>query len=181
MATIITHTAVAITAGTVYAKNKMPRYFWTLSIICSILPDIDILGFGFGIKYADFLGHRGFTHSLTFAALVGFIVTFVFFKNIPRFSKKWWGLLIYFFLLTASHGVLDAMTNGGLGIAFFAPFDNQRYFLPWRPLLVSPIGINHFLTKYGLDVLLTEIRWIWGPLFIVLGMTFMLRKPKKLQ
>src|SRR5215831_7502105 len=47
-------------------------------------------------------------------------------------------LFAYLFLATASHGVLDAMTNGGLGVAFFSPFDTTRYFLPWRPIRVSP-------------------------------------------
>ena len=176
MATIFTHTAVALVAGNTFATKKMPRRFWTLSILCSILPDIDVLGFSFGIKYADFLGHRGFSHSLSFDFLVGFFVVFFFFKEVPRYSKKWWGLFVYFFLLTASHGVLDAMTNGGLGVAFFAPFDNTRYFFPWRPLKVSPIGINHFLTKYGLEVLLTELRWIWGPLMMILGLTILIKK-----
>jgi hypothetical protein len=45
------------------------------------------------------------------------------------------------FLATAGHGLLDAMTNGGLGLAFFSPFDNHRYFLPGGEL------INHRLRK----------------------------------
>src|SRR6267378_8050335 len=48
------------------------------------------------------------------------------------------GLWRFFFLATASHGLLDAMTNGGLGVAFFAPFCDTRYFLPWQPIVVSP-------------------------------------------
>src|SRR6266540_4876570 len=35
------------------------------------------------------------------------------------------------------HGFFDAMTNGGLGVAFFAPFDSRRYFLAFRPLEVA--------------------------------------------
>ena len=60
---------------------------------------------------------------------------------------------LYFFLATASHGLLDAMTDGGLGVAFFSPFDNRRYFLPWTPIRVSPIGIEPFFTARGLEVL----------------------------
>jgi inner membrane protein len=55
-------------------------------------------------------------------------------------------LFTYLFLATASHGVLDAMTDGGLGVAFFSPFDNRRYFLPWRPIVVSPISIARFFS-----------------------------------
>jgi membrane-bound metal-dependent hydrolase YbcI (DUF457 family) len=60
--------------------------------------------------------------------------------------------------VTASHGVLDAMTDGGLGIAFFAPFDNTRYFFPFRPVKVSPIGLSFFSAR-GLDVIWSELLW----------------------
>src|SRR5688572_10480141 len=68
---------------------------------------------------------------------------------------------ILFFACTASHGLLDAMTDGGRGIAFFSPFSNHRYFLPWRPIRVSPIG--------GIDfgVLWSEVRWVWLPAMAV--------------
>jgi inner membrane protein len=69
----------------------------------------------------------------------------------------------YLFLATASHGFLDAMTDGGLGVAFFSPFDNHRYFFPWRPIRVSPIGIGRFFSPRGLDVLQSELLWIWLP------------------
>ena len=66
-------------------------------------------------------------------------------------------------LVTASHGLLDAMTNGGLGIAFFAPFDDGRYFLPWRPIEVSPIGAGAFFSEWGLRVIKSELLWVWLP------------------
>jgi len=166
MATIFTHSFIAVIFGKFYAKSKMPRHFWSLSIMCSILPDIDVIGFYFGINYSDVIGHRGLTHSLLFAAVVALVVVLLAFRDIPKFSKKWWGLFFYFFVLTASHGVVDALTDGGLGVAFFAPFDNTRYFFPWRPLLVSPIGAQHFFTKYGMEVLLAELLWIWLPLLV---------------
>ena len=55
------------------------------------------------------------------------------------------------------------MTNGGLGVAFFAPFDNRRYFLPLRPLEVSPIGTYGFFGPRGVAVLKTELAWVWLP------------------
>jgi len=64
--------------------------------------------------------------------------------------------------------VLDAMTNGGLGIAFFWPFDQGRYFLPFRPLVVPPIGIHSFFSEWGVRVLMSELLWIFIP-GLVLG------------
>ena len=114
-----------------------------------------------------FWGHRGFTHSLAFAALLAAAVSLSsgwLRPQIRRFS-----LFVYLFLATASHGLLDAMTDGGLGVAFFSPFNNRRYFLPWRPIRVSPIGITRFFSTRGLAVLKTEMMWIWVPsIFVVL-------------
>src|SRR5678815_3579050 len=68
--------------------------------------------------------------------------------------------------VTASHGLLDALTNGGRGIGFFAPFSNHRYFFPWRPIQVSPIGVGFFSPR-GLRVLASEAGWIWVPSAII--------------
>jgi inner membrane protein len=186
MASAFSHAVVAITLGSTYAvlhnssgfdslpKDAMeasaifpiqhqPLQFWILSIGCSILPDLDIVSFVFGIPYGSMWGHRGITHSLPFAFVLGVAVVSLAFPGLGALSVAWWALVLYFFLITASHGLLDAITNGGHGIAFFAPFDSTRYFLPWRPVEVSPIGIRGFFTERGLDVLKSEILWIWIP------------------
>jgi inner membrane protein len=81
----------------------------------------------------------------------------------------------YFFLATASHGLLDAMTDGGLGVAFFSPFNNARYFLPWRPIRVSPIGVSRFFTDRGLEVLKSELFWIWLPAALLVASAWLIR------
>jgi inner membrane protein len=85
-------------------------------------------------------------------------------------------LWLYFFLATASHGFLDAMTDGGLGVAFFAPFDNHRYFLPWTPIRVSPIGIGRFFTDRGFVVLQSELLWIWLPAALLAVSAWLFRR-----
>jgi inner membrane protein len=70
---------------------------------------------------------------------------------------------MYLFLATASHGMLDAMTDGGLGVALFSPFDNSRYFFPWRPIHVSPISVGRFFSVRGYTILQNEFFWIWLP------------------
>ena len=72
-------------------------------------------------------------------------------------------LFLYFLLATASHGFLDAMTHGGLGIAFFAPFDDTRYLFPFRPIPAAPLSIAGFFTGDGLRILASEVVWIWIP------------------
>jgi inner membrane protein len=136
-----------------------------------MVPDIDVVGFHVGIHYGDFLGHRGFTHSLFFAALLAGVVLILGFaagvSNLSRVS-----LWTYLFLATASQGFLDAMTDGGLGVAFFAPFDNTRYFFPWTPIRVSPIGISRFFSARGLAVVRSELLWVWFPTLVLVAVVW---------
>jgi inner membrane protein len=67
----------------------------------------------------------------------------------------------------ASHGLLDALTNGGLGVALLAPLDNSRYFFPVTPIQVSPIGIRSFLRDGGFSVLASEVPWVWLPSLVL--------------
>jgi len=48
-------------------------------------------------------------------------------------------------------------------VASFAPFENRRYFLLWRPIHVSPIGIGRFFSERGVAVVESELLWIWLP------------------
>ena len=142
MPTILSHPAVALAL-------RVPRRLAFAAVALTILPDIDVLGFRFGIPYGSTFGHRGFTHSLAFAAAASGLATLAL-----RGDRCAFALL---FACAASHGLLDAMTDGGRGVAFFSPLSNHRYFLPWRPIRVSPIG------AVDAKVLWSELRWVWLP------------------
>jgi inner membrane protein len=166
MPTIFSH-AIAATAAAQWGRRRLPAHFWTWTAGCAMLPDIDVVGFSFGIAYEDMFGHRGFTHSLFFAAVVGGVA--MWHLSHPLHSSHGshrLHLFVWFTAVTASHGLLDGLTNGGRGIAFFAPFTNYRYFFPWRPIQVSPIGAGFFSAR-GLHVLASEAQWIWVPSAII--------------
>ena len=163
MASVFGHMAVAYAMGKTVNPEWTSSRFWVLTVWCCLLPDADVLGFLVGIPYEHMLGHRGMTHSIAFATLVGIGVPKLVAPTIPYWSRRYGMLAIYFGLVTMSHGFLDAFTDGGLGIAFFAPFDSTRYFFPWRPILVSPIGLSQFFSFWGLGVLLSELIWIGIP------------------
>ncbi len=162
MASIFAHAFTAYAFGKTFSKEITTSKFWILGMLCAVLPDADVVGFKFGIAYEDFWGHRGFSHSLLFALFLGILITFIFYRK-QVFSKTGLYLITYFTICTASHGVLDAMTTGGLGIAFLSPFDDTRYFFPWRPIQVSPIGASKFFSIWGIKVLLSELIWIGIP------------------
>lgn len=176
MASAFTHVFVAAALGKAVSPDKMPLRFWTLGVFCSLLPDLDVITFRLGIPYRHMFGHRGFTHSLPFALIISVLVVLLAFRTVPRFSGRWWLLAGYFFAVTASHGVLDAMTDGGYGIAFFSPFSNTRLFLPWRPLEVAPIGVRGFFSRWGWDVLMSEVLYIWLPVTLLLVIVYRVRE-----
>ena len=169
MASAFTHAVAALSIGTCFYRPEISKRVLAAGALCSVLPDIDVIGFRFGISYDDFWGHRGFTHSLVFAALVAAIVS-VFFYRLRTYGIGRCALFVYLFLATASHGLLDASTNGGLGIAFFSPFDNSRYFLPWRPICVSPIAVHRFFSARGYAAPESELLWIWVPAILFAGL-----------
>ena len=123
--------------------------FWAA---LSFLPDADVIGFGLGIRYADPWGHRGATHSLAFALALGAAIGLL----ARRFGRPALRTGVMAALVVASHSLLDTLTDGGLGCALFWPFDLTRYFAPWTPLPVSPIGLG-YLSPYGLYVATVEI------------------------
>ena len=171
-----THIFVTTVLGKTSFVEKMPLRFWVLSAICSVIPDIDVIGYYYGVRYGDMFGHRGFAHSLTFALLVSVLVVVLAFPAVQRFSRKWWAMILFFFVATASHGFLDSMTDKGLGVGFFIPIDNARYFMPWRPIFASPMRISRFFSHEGFDVLIAEIVWIWGPVLLLYAGVRLLRK-----
>jgi len=166
MASAFAHAAVAATMGTAFKKQTRGVKFWLLGIICAVLPDADVLAFKFGIPYEHMFGHRGFTHSIFFAVCFSLLLSFLFyFKKSVKQKVQY---TFYFFLCTISHGILDAMTTGGRGVAFYAPFSAERFFFPWRVIQVSPMSISRFFSEWGVQVIWSELFWIGIPCLVFL-------------
>jgi len=160
---IFSHAVVPIAASLGLCK-VISRRLLVFSAFCAILPDFDTLAFKFGIPYSSQWGHRGFAHSITFAVCVALIA--MCFSR-PLKSKVWLiGLIV--FLATVSHPLLDMCTNGGLGVALYWPYYNERIFFDFRPIAVSPIGVSRFFTERGFTVMKSEFLWVWLPSIILL-------------
>ncbi len=167
-----THPIITLALGAPFYRREISMWIWLWGAFLTALPDIDFVGYQMGIPYPHMMGHRGFTHSLMFAAVVALLSALYF--------KKWWQrhpawLWFFFFLCAASHGVLDGLTDGGLGVAFFAPFDNSRYFLPWRPIPVAPLHPRLIFSEWGAHVIASELLWIWVPTLVATAVIFAAR------
>lgn len=175
MPTVFSHAAPVLALAAILGGKRLPWRLALFGVLCAVLPDADVISFKLGVSYADALGHRGFSHSLLFALILG----------LPGPALAPWlrcgrltALAVGFFA-AASHLLLDAMTNGGLGVGAFRPWDQRRYFLPWRPVRVSPLSLHAFLSRQGLDVLLSELRWIWLPCLAGVAAARLIRRPRR--
>ena len=170
MPSAIGHAIFALSL-TPFRPKKAPLLpFMLIAVACAILPDLDVAGFEFGIRYSSPWGHRGFSHSILFAILTGVFVSYLFFKEIRKKPYPLFNYSLYFFMCTLSHGIFDAMTDGGLGVGFFIPFLDDRYFFPYRPIAVSPLNLEVFFTNYGWSILLSEIKFIgWISMLVALS------------
>jgi inner membrane protein len=161
MPTVMSHAVAGAALGTLFRTPREPRY-WLAGAVCAALPDVDVVAFWYGVPWGHVLAHRGLTHSLPFAAALATVAVPALFRG-PRWDGHRRQLWLFLFLATASHGLLDALTDGGPGIAFLAPFDNSRHFFAWRPIPVSPLSVRRFLGERGVAVLVAELRWVWLP------------------
>jgi inner membrane protein len=118
----------------------------------SLLPDADVFGFRLGVRYEDTWGHRGATHSIAFALGVGLLVWFV--SRLAKLPAARTSLIAI--AVVMSHPILDTLTDGGLGCALLWPFSDQRFFAPWTPIPVAPIG-RAFLSSEGARVAAIEL------------------------
>ena len=174
MPTVFTHPAIPLVIGLGLGKDVIPTPLLISGIAVSVLPDLDVLAFRYGISYASNYGHRGFSHSLLFALILALLGACAF----RDFQTSFGRAFLFLFLAAVSHGILDAFTNGGLGIAFLWPWSTERFFAPMQVIQVSPIGISRFLSLRGVSVLISEIIWVWIPcLMIGFGLYAMKEKP----
>ncbi len=160
MPSAFAHAAVGASLTELLPRELRRAWIAVALGLLAAAPDLDVLAFRLGIPYEHPLGHRGFSHSLCFAALVGLL-------SLPVWRRALYARAGLAALLTAvavaSHGLLDSFTDGGLGIGLLLPFDDGRYFAPWRPILVSPLSVGAFLSGRGLAVLASELVWIGAP------------------
>ena len=140
-------------------------------VVCCMLPDVDVIAFRLGVAYESAFAHRGLTHSIFFALLCGASAA----AFARRLHSRPWTTFVFVSIAVASHGLLDAFTTGGSGVAFFWPFGDARYFMPLQIILVSPIGLGFFSAR-GAMVLLSELKWVWLPCAVLAAQIYLIRR-----
>ena len=168
MAAILSHAVAGagIAAG-LRPRARLPARYWLFAIFCAVIPDFDILLVWMGTNYRGMWGHRGFTHSIAFAAALAALLAYETFPAVPWKPLRF-RLWLSFFLVGLSHGILDALMDVGKGVAFLAPFSARRFHFPIRPIQGSPPGNSILLREGGVKISGSELAWIWVPSILLL-------------
>lgn len=165
MPTILSHAAVPLALGAGLGACVVSPRLMAAGIVAAVLPDLDVLAFRLNVQYSEVFGHRGASHSIAFAALLGFVA--LPFASQLHVRRRVAFLFVAF--CAASHGLLDMLTNGGRGVALWWPLSAERFFLPWQVIEVSPLSLRRVLGGRGLEVLQSELLWVWLPAGFVCG------------
>ncbi|BAK68207.1 hypothetical protein SLG_35320 [Sphingobium sp. SYK-6] len=160
MPTIFSHALLPLATGAALGRRRIAPPLALAGAFLAAAPDLDVIGFRFGIGYASEWGHRGFSHSLAFAAAAAGLLA------LSWRPARSIGAFVFLFLCMASHPLLDMLTDGGQGVALFWPVDKTRLFSDWQPIRVSPIGAR-FFTARGLETVRSELMLIWLPALLL--------------
>jgi inner membrane protein len=56
MASPFSHAVAAWGIGSCFYRPEIPKRVWVSAVLCSVIPDLDAIGFHFGVPYGDFWG-----------------------------------------------------------------------------------------------------------------------------
>lgn len=171
MASAITHAALpVIVLAAVDLPEGTRRRVTIAAALCAMLPDLDVVTAMFEIRTWEPMGHRGVSHSLLIAALVALFVTTFWFHDLATGKREWRRVALVLFGATASHGLLDALTTGEVGVALFAPLTDARVWSPWKLLPSCPVGMSEYLGPWGLFTLANELFYVLIPVGLVVAL-----------
>jgi len=160
--TILTHAALPLIAAVAVGGGRQFRGLAIACAVAAVIPDLDVAGRAFGISPESVLGHRGISHSIAAAAVIGTIGS-----ALLATRYQWRISFPCLFLSVLSHGLTDMLTDGGKGIALMWPVSGERLFAPFRPIEVSPILLRGFENGKLPLVLVSELIWLIAPAILL--------------
>lgn len=167
MPSLFGHAAAGLALNAAITNGHAPRRTWVVATLCALAPDVDWFTAFLHLPYGHALTHRGVTHSLAAAALIAIAAMLLGLRTHLRSPRIW----LCMFAAAFSHGLLDACTLGGVGVAAFWPLSHARYVCVWQPIGVSPIPLSAGLFTRFLAALWTEAVWIGLPALLLVTAT----------
>src|SRR5205823_1797379 len=160
MTTIYTHAVAGLGIAAVAMPRRLAWPYWCAAALLPVLPDLDTLSLS---PYNSVWGHRGFTHSMAFALAAGLgaaALTGWYLRT------GFWYLAVVFFVVTASHGLLDMATYGANGVALWWPVSDVRLGSEsWGFIPAADISLDWPDPRRS-RALQAELLYVWLPLAI---------------
>ena len=172
MPSLLGHAAAGLAITSAFHRDRLPKRTWVLAAFCAVAPDLDWFVSLLNLHRGHVLNHRGAAHSLFAALLVAAAVYFLGFRKDQRRGAVWLCLTV----AALSHGLLDACTAGGVGVALFMPFSETRWACIWQPGQVAPLPYGREHVSTFLDSLWNEAFWIGLPALAVSGWSRLARQ-----
>ena len=163
MPSTLTHAIPVIAVGLGLGKDYISKRMIATGAIIANIPDLDLIPPRlYGVPFDSIYGHRGYSHSLLFALILATVTSLFFIKS--GYKKAF----LFLAFCTLSHGILDSFTEGGLGVTFFWPIINHRYYAFVQPIMNINVSFHSlYATKNGLPILISEFIWVWIPFFML--------------
>ncbi|MES2328845.1 MAG: metal-dependent hydrolase [Bacteroidota bacterium] len=120
----LTHIALGACMGEAFAGKTLGKKAMIWGALAQSIPDIDFLASFWMDTSSNLLAHRGFTHSILFAAIITPIFAFLAekFHRPHNISFRKWAA--FFGAVVFIHVFIDAFNNYGVG--WFEPFSHYR-------------------------------------------------------
>lgn len=164
MPTVITHALLPVIGAAALPSLRLPKRLIGAAIVAAVLPDADVIGrLLFDYPGTHPLGHRGWTHSIAFALLLGALglAAASALRSTPRLA------FATLFLSGLSHPLTDMLTNGGSGVMLLWPLSLEKLRWPVGPVEVSPLGLRGFADGRIWAVLASEALWLIAPAIVL--------------
>ena len=167
MPSLLGHAVAGLAITHTFSRARLPRRTWVLAPLLAVAPDLDWF-----VSFLDFhknhiLNHRGVAHCLFGAVLLATFTLLIAFRRNQRGGQLWLCLT----LAALSHGLMDACTAGGVGVALFMPFSDSRWACIWQPIHVAPLPLGREDCYLFLASLRTEAFWIGLPALALVAWT----------
>ena len=161
----VTQALLGAAVGQAGFSQKLGRRALVWGAVGGLLPDLDVLVMAGGDPFAEFVYHRGSTHSLWFGPVAGPILGWLIWRiyrwrgrdgpgepGAPSMQSAWMALMA---LALFTHPLIDVFTS--YGTQLLAPFSRERFALDavgivdftYSGILLVGLGVGCFLHRKG--------------------------------
>lgn len=158
-------------------QKSLERRAIAWGAVAGFLPDLDVVVRLSSDPYAEMLYHRGISHSLFFAPVLGPILGYLLWLYYGKEEDKLrpWIYLMIAGLIT--HPLLDVFTT--YGTQLLAPFSHHRFVIPsiaivdplyTVPLMISVLIGVIFNKRLTLSSIVSGIAMLWSVVYLFMGL-----------